>query len=546
MRHAVLLIVTALGVFPDAARAQDPVPVSAEWVGKWRADLDTAASQLERFHIDLYHTVSRDRFRAAIDSLKQAVPRLAHHEIVVELARIMVLIADGHTRLTLPLADGVEFFTGHANTPPPHVPGLAFRQYPLRVFLYDDGVFVRRVSTEHAEAAGMRVVAIGDHPIDDAMAMVAPTIRHDNVQQVRYLMPQWLVIPEILHARGVIQDMERVRYVLEDGNGRRRDLVLGPVPAGETVQWTDARSGSGDLLSQRHPGVNYWFEYLAGERLVYVRYAEVRVQEGRETIEEFAARLYRFIDQNPVERVVFDIRGNVGGNGEQNRPLLHGAIRSDKLRRPGSLFAIIDRGTFSAALMFAMDLERHTPVIFVGETMGAKPNHYGDSRRLRLPNTGLTIRASTRYWQLSRPTDRRDAVAPMIPVPVRSADYATQNDPVLDAVLSFRPRPGQAAGRWSGVLGIRGRNFDIAVEITETSAGWSGVLSIPALEVERVTLRDVVVQGDEVRFTWVTPRDSIDFVARAGAQRLIGFGFYTGFFYPVALERAEGREDREQ
>lgn len=126
------------------------------------------------------------------------------------------------------------------------------------------------------------------------------------------------------------------------------------------------------------------------------------------------------------------------------------------------------------------------------------------------------------------------------------ADYATQNDPVLDAVLSFRPRPGQAAGRWSGVLGIRGRNFDIAVEITETSAGWSGVLSIPALEVERATLRDVVVQGDEVRFTWVTPRDSIDFVARAGAQRLIGFGFYTGFFYPVALERAEGREDREQ
>ncbi len=544
MRIAVLFVVTALGIFPDAARAQDAVPVSAEWVGKWRADLDTAASQLERFHVDLYHTVSRDRFRAAIDSLKQAMPRLAHHEIVVELARIMVLVADGHTRLTLPLADGVEFFTGHANTPPPHVPGLAFRQYPLRVFLYDDGVFVRRVSTEQAEVAGMRVVAIGDHPIEDAMAMVAPTIRRDNAQQVRYLMPQWLVIPEILHARGVIRDMGRVRYVLEDGNGRRRDLVLGPVPAGETVQWVDARSGGGDLLAERHPGVNYWFEYLPSERLVYVRYAEVRVQEGRETIEEFAARLYGFIDENPVERVVFDIRGNVGGNGEQNRPLLHGAIRSDKLRRPGSLFALIDRGTFSAALMFAMDLEQHTPVVFVGETMGAKPNHYGDSRRLRLPNTGLTIRASTRYWQLSRPTDRRDAVAPMIPVPVRSTDYAAGSDPALDAVLGFRPRPGQAAGSWNGVFGIRGRNFDIAVEIAETSTGWSGILSIPALEVEREALRNVAVQGDAVRFSWVTPRESINFVALAGARRLIGFGFYTGFFYPVALERAEdgGRE----
>ncbi len=543
MRTALLFMVAALGASPCTARAQDPAPVSAEWVEKWRQDLDTAASQLERFHVDLYHTVSRERFRAAIDSLKEAVPRLAHHEIVVELARIMVLIADGHTRLTLPLADGVEFFTGHANTPPPRIPGLAFRHYPVRVFLYDDGVFVRRVSAEHAEDAGMRVVAVGDYPIEDAMAMVAPTIRHDNAQQVRYLMPQWLVIPEILHARGVVRDMRRVRYVLEDARGRRHDLVLDPVPPGETVQWVDARSTSGSLLSERHPGVNYWFEYLPSERLVYVRYAEVRVQEGRETIEEFAERLYRFVDEHVVERVVFDIRGNVGGNGGQNRPLLHGAIRSDKLRQPGSLFAIIDRGTFSAALMFAMDLEQHTPVVFVGETMGAKPNHYGDSRRLRLPNTGLTIRASTRYWQLSRPTDRRDAVAPMIPVPVTSADYAAGNDPALETVLDYRPKPGHAGGQWQGVLGIRGRNFNVVVEIAETSPGWSGVLSIPALEIEREALHDVAVTGAEVRFTWVTSRESIGFSARAGAQRLIGYGFHTGFFYPIALERTEAHED---
>ena len=138
--------------------------------------------------------------------------------------------------------------------------------------------------------------------------------------------------------------------------------------------------------------------------MVYARYAEAVVQEGRETIEQFAARLYRFVDAHPVDRVIFDIRGNVGGSGENNRPLLHGAIRSDKLRKPGSLIALIDRGTFSAALMFARDLEEHTPVIFVGEAMGAKPNHYGDSHRIRLPHTGLTIRAATRYWQLGGPT----------------------------------------------------------------------------------------------------------------------------------------------
>ncbi len=178
--------------------------------------------------------------------------------------------------------------------------------------------------------------------------------------------------------------------------------------------------------------------------------------------------------------------------------------------------------------------------------MGAKPNHYGDSRRLRLPNTGLTIRASTRYWQLSRPTDRRDAVAPMIPVPVTSADYAAGTDPALETVLDYRPKPGHAGGQWHGVLGIRGRNFNIVVEIVETSPGWSGVLSIPALDIEREALHDVAVTGAEVRFTWVTPRESIGFSARAGAQRLIGYGFHTGFFYPIALARTEAHEDGER
>ena len=320
-RIRIYLLIVFLILIPcmQATRAQTPETIAAEWVQKWREDLDTAVAQLERVHADLYHTVSRARFRQEINSLKNRLPGMSHSEITVELARIMVLIGDGHTRLTLPLARGVDFFTGHADTPPPRIPGLAFRQYPLRLFLYDDGVYVQHAGTAHPELAGKRLIGIGDMTIDEAMAAVEPAIRRDNPQQVRYLLPEWLVIPEVLQARGVIRDMERARFTVEGPDNTRREVILHPVPPGRSITWIDGRPNTAAMLRNRHPGLNYWFEYLPDKHVVYARYAEAVVQEGRETIEQFAARLYRFVDAHPVDRVIFDIRGNVGGSGENNR-----------------------------------------------------------------------------------------------------------------------------------------------------------------------------------------------------------------------------------
>ena len=82
---------------PNHARA-----VSPEWAERWRADLAWAADTLPLVHARIDHTLPRARLRAEIDSLRARVGDLEHHEIAVELARIMASIGDGHTRLTLP------------------------------------------------------------------------------------------------------------------------------------------------------------------------------------------------------------------------------------------------------------------------------------------------------------------------------------------------------------------------------------------------------------------------------------------------------------
>ena len=65
------------------------VPVSAEWAEKWREDIAFVAAQMPEKHYDLFHTMSRDDFDQAIASLTSNVTTYSHHDIIVELARIV-------------------------------------------------------------------------------------------------------------------------------------------------------------------------------------------------------------------------------------------------------------------------------------------------------------------------------------------------------------------------------------------------------------------------------------------------------------------------
>jgi hypothetical protein len=84
------------------------------------------------------------------------------------------------------------------------------------------------------------------------------------------------------------------------------------------------------------------------------------------------------------------------------------------------------------------ELEKYTNAIFVGEPTGGKVNSYGDSRKITLPNSGITVRVSTLWWQEDE-RDRRQWTEPQIPAELTFADYATNTDPAMKAILSYVP-----------------------------------------------------------------------------------------------------------
>jgi hypothetical protein len=536
-RH--LGLACALVLLPSLARSQ---PISSEWVAKWRTDLAFAADSLPAKHPNFFHDVKPAVYRAALDSLSARLPQLQQYEIVVELARIMAMVGDGHTRLTFPFDSKADFFTGHSSTAMPKIPGLVFRHYPIRFGLFADTLWVTQTDAAHRELLGGRVVKLGQSSVAEAIAAIAPTVHRDNDSQLKDLEPTWLVCPEVLKACGVVADMEQASIVVEQGKGHVT-ATLAPVPPGTAVSWLEARDTAHPPWRDRLPERSHWFTQIQGTKFFYARYREVK-DDAQESVAAFADSLFAAIETAQADRLILDLRGNMGGNGFLNRPLVQHLIRAERLWQPAGLWALVDRGTFSAAVMLAADLELKMPTILVGEMTGGRPNSYGDSRKIVLPQTGITVRVSSLYWQLTGPNDKRSGITPHIPVDIRFADWRANRDPVLDVALAPADAAADFAGTWSGDVGWQAERLGLQLDLQRQGAGWTGKIDVPDDGLHDAPLQEAMVQDGILMVSWKSKNGETWILrARRLQNRLVGLLRYKGLDFCAALQPAAPRHD---
>lgn len=420
LRTLVVGLGAALAV--AGAWAMSPVAASA-----WQEDLRFMAQAMERTHKSLYHSIARADFAAMVAALDAKIPSLERDEVIVEMSKIVAAVGDGHT-----------------NIYPTRDPKIGFHTLPLAFTFFDDGLYVRAAHESHKALVGARVLRIGDRDVADAYAAVRTLVGRDNEQGARFWAQYLLAMPEVLHALRVSHTRDDVPLTLLV-NGVARTVALHPhapveIMSGDTVThfdrrdgWIDVRdqSGRADPLWLRNTGDLFHFEHIG--TLLYVQINTIG-NKASETLAQFAQRLHDEIGATKPDKVVVDLRLNRGGDGTLNPALIRALIQSKDIDRRGRLFAITGPATFSAAQMLVDGLERYTNVTFVGEPSGSKGNAYGDSRRVILPNSGITVRVSVFYWQDWHPMDRRDATSPQIMAPLTFDAYRNNTDPALEAI----------------------------------------------------------------------------------------------------------------
>jgi len=405
----------------------------------WQQDLRTLERQLSERHVDLYHSVSESTFAAAVNDLHQRIPNLTPPEILVRVAQLVALVGDGHT----------SFFASNQKR-------WRFHYYPIHLYSFSDGIYLTATTEEYAHLFGKRLVKIDRTPIDEAFRAISTTIAADNNMEYQYTVPFELNRPEMLFELGIAESSDRAEFAFEDGTRQ----VFTPVTLKRwlDLDWLVVNSLYGP--ERRSPSMRleflfatpltlpyyeerkyYWYTYLEDHRTLFLQYNVCWNKKGDDRFEEVVERLFAFMDQHPVERLIIDLRQNTGGEPMIAEPLIEGLERQSDLGARGGLFVLVGRRTFSAALTNAAHLRSRAGARIVGEPPRGKPNNPSEGRDIDLERTKIWLTVSTQF--VERDPELGDA--DFLPVDIKRdlsfEEYRRAEDPVLDAALAAQVPP---------------------------------------------------------------------------------------------------------
>jgi len=390
----------------------------------WRGDLNWIKEELPKKHPALFHRLDKARFYAEIEKLDKALPKMTANRAAFEMARIVGLPRDGHTRIS-PL------FWGNSG----------FRLFPYMMYEFSDGIYIRKASPEYKDIVGTKVLGIGKYSIEEAYKLVSPYMSTDNEMWFKEYVPIYLGCPELLEALGITDSPDSVTLKLEKEGKRFTKMIslseggddLARTVLGRLKDWPDARdTAKGDPLYLRNRELAHWFEYLPEKKLLYVQMKDV-LNAKDETLEQFWARVFAEADDKKPDKLVLDLRYNGGGDNTLVKPIIRGIIQHTGIDREGRLYVFIGRQTFSAAQNLTNMLEKWTNAVFVGEPTGSHVNMYGDSVGYELPNSKMPVRISSLFWQNMHARDERKWTAPQIVAELSFDDYVNNIDPALEA-----------------------------------------------------------------------------------------------------------------
>ncbi len=372
---------------------------------------------MEALHPDLYHGTPRTDLESAVDAVLATLPVASDDQLLVGVLRVVALVSaqgrDGHTGA----------YVWGAGEYPLH-------SLPLRIWLFSDGIYVVDALPPYESLIGRRLTTVAGQPIADVQATLDPLIPRDNAETVTLLTPRFLLIPEVLHGLGLVAATDTVDLGSVDGGGRETTTAVHSVLMAEYNAWAGAyglhlpaRPASGFLARMDEP---LWWSDTGPSGVLTVQYNRVDGVSDS-TVDGLRAAL-----AGPgVRRVVVDIRHNYGGETRAMRPVLDALEGAP----PHPLVVVTGRNTFSAAVLFAAELERILDPAFVGEPMGGSPNFYANSRDITLAHAGITVSVATEWYVGSSTDDPRLEIEPSVAVEMSSADYFGDADPALAASI---------------------------------------------------------------------------------------------------------------
>ncbi|MBW6410740.1 peptidase S41 [Clostridium weizhouense] len=380
---------------------------------KWEKDLNYLQKALPKKHVNLFFRISEEEFNKEINDLKESINTLNDDEIVDGIYKIVASVGEGHTKA----------YKGF------------LKKYPLQFYYFDDGIYLINTMDKYKEALNCKLTKINGMDIQSIKNILLPLVSNENEATIKKCIPTYLNVPDVLHGVKIIDNIDSTKFTFENADGKVFDLQIDALETdknNEEFIVSDEKDDSYPLYMQKR-SLNYWYKYLEDEKTLYFKYNQCLPDEEAGDITNFTNEVLNFIDNNPVEKFVIDMRNNSGGTSGYLDPIIDGIKRRNR-NNEKKLFVIVGRETFSAPIVDACKLREETNATFVGSPTSGKPNHYGEAKGFELPNSKISIRYSTKKFEISK--DEGDALIPDHIIEISMNDYLNKKDPVLDYIFN--------------------------------------------------------------------------------------------------------------
>lgn len=390
---------------------------------EWIEDLEYLSEKMEERHPRLFEMIDRERFSAEVAEFKKNIPGMDDMAVKAGLCRTVALPRDAHC------------------FPNIYTHKLDWHLLPFKLWLFGDELVVLDSGREYRETVGTSIVRIGSSTVEDAYEVLRSYLSAENEYGWKNRFLNCVSVSEWLKDSGIVNDARSVELTFRRKDGSLFSRQVKPVHYIPVIYWS-AMEKIDNGLSYILPNDrrdNYWFEYLADSGTLYLQFNACQRVSEKETIDRFCERLGDWIETNDFERLVIDVRKNDGGDASVSRAIAKVITGNEKVDRPGKLFALTSRKTFSAAVMFLSLLRYNTKVIIAGEPTGQGEFFCGGPRTIELPNSGYELLVSSHYNRCAPFNDGSSSIEPDIEIDYTFEDYLAGRDPALDAVISYIP-----------------------------------------------------------------------------------------------------------
>lgn len=339
-------------------------------------------SQMEKNHINLYHSVSKEFVAQYVDKILVYIDDVDNEQFDFEMLKFFALFKECHTTYFLD-----------------------------REFLDQNFIYINEKLYVLNKDKYRIVKRINDIDVKEVINNIKKYINYETIEWCNYSLRN--KVKDATYYKAIGFDFP-LCCLLEDGTL----IKCNEISKEEYIQL-----GKGN----RYPK-NYSYKILP-EGILYLKYFRC-FNEKDNLFVDFVAQIEKEVEDKNIKKYILDVRDNIGGDSRVLNPF-QDLVAQKKLEG----VVLMNNGTTSSGLFAVGRFKKYFNTPLIGEPTGGTVVHYGDCRYLSVEGKEFSV--STKKFNLSDIFGCEGVIQPDVYVPFSIEEIEMGKDNALYTAINL-------------------------------------------------------------------------------------------------------------